>query len=206
MTIDWELLEQTLYDFTKTDIELFSKTFPRERLYGFAFDCNSEYGQVLLCANTEEDLRKQAEKYAKGDSPNAEAFRKISEKFGLEPSQPSDDVDAEIDELRWALGDWKYQGFESAAFQDGWSPHASAVLNWCLDHDEESDPETFMTPTQAEFMCRACRVMVRLEQDKAFNALNRTEDFKTWVADHDEPDEISWDRLNEVRREMSKNQ
>ena len=202
MGIDWEQLEEKLYELTRSDIGYFSTAWPDDRVYGFAFDCNSEYGQVLLCANTKEDLQAHAEKYAKGKTPNAEAFRKISESLGLEPQLPSNDVEAEIESLLWSLGDWKYQGFQSQAFTDGWSPLESAVLTWCLESDEEEDPETFMTHTQVEFMRRVCHVMVRLEQDEAFDILNRTDDFKTWVTDHDEPEESAWDRLNEIRQEM----
>jgi hypothetical protein len=50
------------------------------------------------------------------------------------------------------------------------------------------------------FMQTACRGMVALESSGVLEALNRTDDFMTFVADHDEPDEESWRRLESTRR------
>ena len=101
--------------------------------------------------------------------------------------------------MRWSLGDWKYQGIKSGRFDAGWNAHEQAVTDACMDEDE--DEETFMTPTQQRFMKAACRVLIRLEEAQVFESLNRTADFMTYVADHDEADNDSWERLSAVRRE-----
>jgi len=68
------------------DINLFLKEHLEEKYYCFAFDCNSEYAQILVCFNTEEDFTKTWEKY-------------------------NYQTDEDYIEIRYNTGDWKYQGF-----------------------------------------------------------------------------------------------
>ncbi|MCA9070121.1 MAG: hypothetical protein KDA84_14410, partial [Planctomycetaceae bacterium] len=51
---------------------------------------------------------------------------------------------------------------------------------------------------QAQFLNSVCRVSVRLLKENAFQSLNQTSDFQIFVADQEEPEETSWDRLNAV--------
>jgi hypothetical protein len=51
-------------------------------------------------------------------------------------------------------------------------------------------------------MVAACRALVALEQADAFAGLNRTADFTTHCADHDESLEDADLRLSRVRAEM----
>ncbi len=204
MKIDWPTLEDRLFDLAAKDIARFAAAHGNETFYGFALGCNSEYGNVLLCLNTPDFLQECATEYA-AHPPNQEAFddicRSIEETLGKKifsedpPTTPED----EEEELRWSLGDWKHQGFNSKGFESGWRSFERAVLDACTD--EEEDEETFLTPTQDRFMRAACRVLVRLESEGVFDVLNRTSDFRTYVADHDESDEDSWGRLEMVRNE-----
>ena len=145
------------------------------------FDCNSVYGQILLCLNTEDDLQRQTESYKKGS-------------LDLYADESADDIRTR---LQWNAGDWKYQDFNSPNFDKTWTPFQSAVSDIC--DDEEKDEETFLTPTRDRFMKSVCRVLVHLENQGAFKCLDRARDFKTFVADHDEPELESWNRLAEVR-------
>ena len=128
--------------------------------------------------------------------------RRVEESTGLKifdergATTPEDEEEG----LRWSLGDWKYQDFNSRDFSSGWRSFERAVLDVCMD--EEEDEETFLTPTQDRFMRTVCRVLVRLQSERTFDVLNRTSDFTTYVADHDESDEDSWARLEMVRNEM----
>ena len=79
---------------------------------------------MLLCLNTEADLQRQAESY-KTDNPDLYANETI------------DDIRSE---LRWNMGDWKYQNFNSKSFDAAWSSLESSVLDICMD--EEEDEET----------------------------------------------------------------
>jgi hypothetical protein len=165
MTIAWADIENRLYELCASEIRRFAKANSDETFYAFALDCNSEYGDVLLCLNTPDELRRGG------------------------------------NDVRWSLGDWKYQGFESGEFEKAWRRYARSVTEACME--EEEDERTFLKPTQDQFMRTACRVLVRLELTNVFESLRRTDDFKTWVADHDELDEESWGRLDSVRQQMA---
>jgi hypothetical protein len=188
--IEWSSLEGTLLRLTKADLRQFAKKHPREVFYGFAFACNSEYGEVGLCANTNELLKAQRER----PDPNATVWAAIDSKLGLgggahaEPKRIS----------RWELGDWDYQAFNSKEFDRGWRRFASIVIKRCMD--EEQDERTFMTPTQTRFMQAVCRVLVRLESDGAFDVLPRTRSFATLAMDHDEIESVARARLRRTRR------
>ena len=209
MAIDWEALERALVDLSKADINKFAAKHGDETFYGFAFDCNSEYGQVLLCLNSQTQLRGMAVKYSSGDTPGQDAWAKIHremnellKKHGVSPSEkPRKTPEEEEVALRWSLGDWKYQGFNSPKFKKIWNPFEVAVSDLCTD--EQEDENTFMTPTQDRFMRAACRAVIRLESEGAFAVLKRTKDFKTYVADHDELEEESWSRLQAVGQKLT---
>jgi hypothetical protein len=104
------------------------------------------------------------------------------------------------DRLRWNMGDWEYQGFESREYGDQWKKYSDAVSENCTG--EEEYPETFLGPTQRNFLEAVCRVAIRLVDSNAFAILRRTENFKVFVADHDESESDAWDRLNRVRCRM----
>ena len=179
--IDWPLMEKTLIDICLRDIKKFAEEHTDEEFYGFTLDCNSEYGDVLLCLNTKQDLRKQAEKYMK-------LHREWPENKTLE--------DIEQD-LRWNAGDWKHQEFNSKEFNSDWRIFAEFILDK-VDSEEE-DPDTFMKPSQEIFMGMACRVVFRLQSIGAFDCLNRTPDFRVFVSDHEDLKEDAWNRLQRVR-------
>ena len=183
--IDWAAIEARLFELTCAESVRFSCGHTDEEFYSFAFDCNADYGQLLLCLSTKEHLRQEAEscqaKYA--DSCL---------------NKPLADWEAE---LRWALGDWKYQGdclgFGSDEFNAGWSECENLIVDSCwIDPCDDRK-------VQLNFLNSACRVALRLEHDDAFSSLKRTPDFAVYVADHDELEEISWARLNAIRREKS---
>lgn len=204
MSIDWDELEDRLYELSVAEIKRFAARHRKEKFYGFAFVCNSAYGTVALYLNTPEFLRTAAN--GSHLSPEIregyEKFtRDIEEALGFNVCRNERDVAPEDreKEIRWEPGDWKYDEFNSDTFDLGWSPFARAVHEYCLE--EEEDKGTFMTPTQDRFMRSACRVLIRLESTGVFEALNRTSDFGTFVTDHDESDEKSWRRLNSVRKE-----
>jgi hypothetical protein len=187
--IAWDSLEQTLLRLTKADLRQFAKTHRREVFYGFAFDCNSEYGEVGLCANTNELLKAQRE----APDPNAAVWAAIDKKLGLGGGSPAKPARMS----RWALGDWNYQGFNSKEFDRSWRRFDSIVIKRCMD--EKEDERTFMTPTQTRFMEAVCRVLVRLERDGAFDVLQRTANFSTLAMDHDEPESTARARLRRIR-------
>jgi hypothetical protein len=151
----------------------------RQEFYGFAFDCNADYAQVYVCANTRAALRSQATDY-KNRRPDLYGHLTIQD---LE------------DKLRWALGDWEFQAFNSEAFSQAWEPIKEFLVDAILLDENDQRAEVFRT----SFMETACRCMIRVESEGTLDALPKTEDFKTFVADHDESDEDSWGRYEAVR-------
>jgi hypothetical protein len=205
MNIDWSELEDRLFDLAADDIKRFAARHPNEKYYGFALDCNSAYGNVLLCLNTPKFLwAAVSDSHLPSEIKDGYTKAKCSIEKVLGFKVYEDDSDTTPEErekeLRRSLGDWKYQGFNSDTFDSGWRSFERAVHESCVD--EQEDEETFMTPSQERFMRMACRVLVRLESAGVLNTLNRTDDFKTFVADHDESDEKSWRRLDMVRNEI----
>ncbi|HEX8912318.1 MAG TPA: DUF4303 domain-containing protein [Humisphaera sp.] len=192
--IDWAAVEATLVRLTTADVARFAAAHPGEPFYGFAFDCNSRYGEVGLCLNTEAGL---AESRAAPD-PNAEFFAALDKKLGL-PEHPAPAAPAG-GRPRWELGGWLYQGFNGPAFDRGWRRVAAAVTAAC--DGEPEDPRTFLTPTQARFLESACRALVTLERRDAFAPLPRVRRFATLAIDHDETERAARARLARVRRTL----
>lgn len=192
--IGWESLERTLMRLTTADLRQFAKKHPQETFYGFAFDCNSEYGELGLCANTNELLKAQRA----APDPNAAFWASLDKKLGLGGGSPS----AKQRKSRWDLGDWDYQGFNTTAFDRAWRRFQSTITQRC--EGEEQDKRSFMTPTQARFMEAVCRVLVRLERGGAFDVLQRTRNFSTLAMDHEESESIARGRLQRVRRSKSR--
>jgi hypothetical protein len=188
--IDWSSLERTLFRLATADLRQFAKKHPREEFYGFAFDCNSQYGEVGLCANTNELLKAQRA----APDPNAAFWASLDKKLGLRGGSPA----TKQRPSRWDLGDWDYQGFNTTAFDRNWRRFQSTITKRCAE--EEQDQRTFMTPTQARFMEAVCRVLVRLERGGAFDVLQRTRNFSTLAMDHDESESMARARLKRMRR------
>jgi hypothetical protein len=187
--IDWVSLEQTLFRLTEVDLREFARKHARETFYGFAFDCNSEYGEVGLCLNTTGLLKVQRA----APNPNAAFFASLDKKLGFKASPA-----ATSRKTRWDLGDWHYQGFNSKAFDRGWRRFQTAVIKRCTV--EEEDEGTFMTPSQSRFMEAACRILIRLERGGSFDVLKRTANFGTLAMDHEESASEARARLRRIRR------
>jgi hypothetical protein len=150
-----------------------------EEFYGFIFDCNADYSEVLLCLNTEAELSEWSERNY--------------------PTYSQDDRDRH---LRWNAGDWKYQGFNSTepdlekVWQEGWQHIEQQVQDSWLEQNDDTDPEDDVA---TKFMVSVCVVLIKLERANVFNCLSRTPGFRTFVSDHDESLEDAWERLKWVR-------
>jgi hypothetical protein len=172
--VDWRRVEGTLRRACEEAVAAFAAEHARESFYGFALDCNADYGEVFLCLNTEADLAAWAARIYPAYSPR------------------------EIDSvLRWNAGDWKYHGFNTnppcaEKWEKAWSETQDSIHDAFLD-DEDGDE------IAERFMVSACRVMVALEKDGVLDAFRRGRGFKTLVRDHDEPIADSWARLLRVR-------
>lgn len=225
VAIDWEALEAEMFRLARQDIALFAERFPDETYYGFWLDCNADYGEVLLCLNSVEALEHSAHNLSDAELQNRKAFREMDirmyermcEKLGEEyrrttpnpaDTEPEydDNPDKRREELQWSPGDWRYQGFNSSAWDEGfWDQVTSLVIDKVMEDEPEADEDDddWRSPTAERFMQTACRVLVALEQANAFDCLKRTPDFKTRCSDHDESLDDTDQRLKAVRDQMA---
>lgn len=185
MRDSWAPFEETLYRASAEQLKLFSELHANERFYGFTFDCNADYGEVLLCVNSEEGLRKT-----------------IHDHY-------SHYTEHEITRLRWNAGDWKYQGFNGyrGPLSSAWNRHWRREFKKLAGTSYEEWLHGVMADQVDEFsehfMEAVCRTLVKMESGGEFEALLKSESFCTFVNDHDEVDETSWLRLAKVRLAMS---
>ena len=62
-----------------------------------------------------------------------------------------------------------------------------------------TDTDEDMEAAQEQFLSMVCRVLIRLENDKVFDKLKKTEGFSSVVVDHEESIEDGFKRLNRFR-------
>ena len=197
MKLSWPKTEAALFRLVVAEIEKLAKTYKGEPFYGFAFDCNSDYAEVLSSLNTESGLKESAAQAADPDDPQKKVWADIDKKLGLETKRETRPPAYFEKERRWSIGDWKFMCFQSDAFEDAWAPYKDVIEEAQFDSDDdETDPEEI----KKKFMEMACRVMVKLEKTKALDGLPRTSNFGTWVSDHDELDSESIARLAAIRK------
>lgn len=185
MDINWKELEKTLLSLTKNSIEWFGSEHEDEVFYGFAYDCNSQYGDAGICFNTEDSLRKLAKK--------------------MYPKMSAKKVN---DELRWDPGDWEYRGVNydsiynvEASWEMEWEPFSSKLHKIIAAHRVDSI-EAFKSVSRITdcFLTAVCRVLIELETSDVFNCVNKTDDFKVFAVDNDEDLAEGWHRLNKIRK------
>jgi hypothetical protein len=190
MSIPADKLKTTLTAITKKALVDFARLHADEVFYGFAFDCNPDYCEVLLCLNTEEDLSRRAKRIK--EAPSASIFPKfdktMEERFGIKAGPRRDErtIDQIAEELRWSTGDWKYQGFYNCNSDSRWDNIEEKITE---DYDEDSDHETFM-----ETVCLTLK-----EIDDAISLLNCSTNFRTFAISHDESIATAWKRLDKMR-------
>jgi hypothetical protein len=179
---DLHKIENDLYSLAVQCLTEFADAHADERFNAFGFDCNAEYGNVLLCFNTEEHATATASEYA--------------EKYGYGPE--------EIGSLRRNFGDWKYQGFNlDLATWKPWREHEDAIekyLNAGIEDDfDEAEDEDLIGALMACF----CRTVVRIEKSGVLDRVQRTSGFIIQAVDHDESPEETDERLEQIRAELA---
>ena len=191
-----ERIEKTLYELAARELAVFGSGHRNTVFYGFAFDCNADYGEVLLCLNDELSLRAHAEESkSKPASPFLPRFDKMMrEKYGIVPKAPYEawSIEEIMEDFRWNPGDWKFQGFYNCSDDSEWDDIADAVQDEIQD-EEDREP----------FLEGVCRVLIQLEADHIFDCLNCSPNFRGLVIDHDESIEKAWDRLSRVRKSVA---
>jgi hypothetical protein len=173
VSIDWLAFEKELAVAIEAQIWRFAPKHIKEAFYGFGLDCNASYGDILLCLNTPQALAKSAATYLS--------------------HRPSSSLQAETDSLRWALGDWKYHGFNINTRE--WPRHYGAALSKSNELERREDIE--------QFMVSACRALLRIERSGILSSISRTDDFRVCCMDHDENILEGDRRLHQLRGSIS---
>ncbi|MFO1494397.1 MAG: DUF4303 domain-containing protein [Lysobacterales bacterium] len=127
------------------DLESFALAHRGEEFYAVGLDRNSQYGDMLLSANTLLALRNSASNYAQSGNESEIAAQEI--------------------ELRWGFGDWAYHGFnyrESGGYQEYKALLPSAD---CLQHPDDREM----------FMETVTRALLSLEKRGVLSLLKRTD-------------------------------
>ena len=197
--VDWKSIEDAVVQLATANIAEFAAAHTDETFYGFAFDCNADYGRAMPCLNTPEFHEVAIDN--KHLSP--ETLAGYEESYG--DSKPAAKPREErAKRIRWSLGDWKYQDFSNRAFEDGWAPFEQQFIEATtpdLDDFEDDDAfDKYIETVKEEFLRTVCRALIQLERAGAFNCINRTDDFRTCVIDHDESEGDGWQRLQSVRQ------
>jgi Domain of unknown function (DUF4303) len=167
--IDWLLFENSLVKLLEADITSFAAQHTDEVFYALALDCNAANCDVLLRANTPTALRDTAMTYSKDRTDQS--------------------INAESEELRWGLGDWKYHGINLEP-RENWLEYRAALPGI----DELHHPEDV-----EKFLVSSCRALLRIEQGDILRNLKRTADFRIACIDHDESILDSEERINALR-------
>lgn len=210
--------EDILSDLCIKEIKLFAKKHKNENFYGFGFDCHSGHGQVILCFHSIQALDKISEKPSEAELHNRKAFAEIdksmNEKYrdesGGEDLFPeaiyNDDPEYRRADLKWSFGDWLYQGTDGraghlneSAWEKKWEPIADKIEEAYLE-DEDPD-EYFEEVFQFQFLSAVFRTLIKIEQSGVLELLDRTEDFKVLILDHDQFEEEGWDFMEKMRAE-----
>ncbi|WMS86593.1 DUF4303 domain-containing protein [Pleionea litopenaei] len=177
---DFDKVSKLLYELSEMCINKFSEAHPDKTFYAFSFDLNVEYGNVLLCANTEQ------------------AFQEVSSSY----IERYNYGEAELRSLKRNFGDWKYQGFnlEFPEWNEAWGSVEREIEQYVFsDNIEDEEVDTFVN----EFICMCTKVLLSLEANGAFNSLRKESNFYVDIMDHNENEEEAGERLSRLRAEFN---
>ena len=124
---DWTTFEIALAALLEEEVRGFATQHPDEQFYAIALDCNAQYGDILICANTPEALDAIAQRFAASEAGGMDDAREL---------------------MRWGVADWKYAGFNLHAPQ--WQKRYKAILPIGDELHQPEDIEAFL-----ETVCRS---------------------------------------------------
>jgi hypothetical protein len=183
---DFASQEDQLFEFARTELNKFAGQTAEEFAY-FAFDCNPDFGDVLLCLDTTASSKAEARRTA--ESLLQARRKRFGKPYGEIPDY----------ELQWSIlhlgddlrgvvlpygdntGDFSHQGFADLFFED-W-------IDYSLEESEE-----FPDSKETRISCYAAMVLAkvidRLVDADAFGALHRSHPFYCGVGLHDGPQRV----------------
>jgi hypothetical protein len=177
--IDWARIEDRLVQLADQAIAAFANKHATDIFYGLAFDCSSQSGEILLCANTRNGLLEVAHRFVdhpklyRGKSPQAIAA-----------------------ELEWDIGGWKYHAFNLGMrrWSGGWGAIQAQVAN-ATNIFLNSRNESALRQLQESFMSMAARALIRVGAMGAVASLGKDGEFRLLCTDESESPEEGFARL-----------
>jgi hypothetical protein len=173
----FEQIATVLRPLIRGELSKLATANPDSSFYGVALDCNVDCGAVFVSANTEAALRAHC-----------------LETKRVKPDRP---LEKAMSELKWALGDWTYYCINAEAdeWERQWTPIAVEIETYLDEVDDDDEASEW----REQFLVTMCRILVSLENERAFDVLRRDSDFRLCCADHDEPLEAGEARMQRVR-------
>lgn len=144
---------------SKKAIKNFAKEHSGETFYAFSIDAD------MLCLNSEEEFKKTLKYYQK----------KYPKSYN---------TNEDIDRLKYSIGDWKYQGFFS--FLDGFDHNLySEHYNIPFDNKNLDDKELEKLFQNTPYHKAMSELLEKLVENRAFDSLKKTSDFKVFLTEHE---------------------
>lgn len=157
-----------LLKFTTVEVEKFLRQNPGKVFYGFAFDCNTEYAEVNLSFNTEEDFETTLQEYQQED-----------------PNDFQDEED--ILQLKYNPGDWTFLCIAT-----------TYVFTESELDEKYNDGEHAWEKFLKDLMDVFTSTLIEFSKTKSFEKIPKTKDFKFFCIDHDENFEDAEKRLQDM--------
>lgn len=153
-------IQRQLLQFTCEKTAAFLAEHPSETFYAFTYDCNTEYGQVSLCLNSEEFFQ--------------EGLSRSRAEF---PEYYSSEED--IREYRYNTGNWQYQCFDTFTFiEEDEIDHIHGQI------DGGNIDEWFALIGEFRTMCR--ETVREFAGNDVFAQIPKTAGFLAYAVDHEE--------------------
>ena len=175
MSVDWNALEETALQGVLQDLKDFAQEHGEEEFYGVIFWCESV--EIFVYMPTEDLLRAEAAGIHK---QNLEANYQVEKSV--------EDIMAEI---RWGATQYCVPDHIS------WDPYEVQISSVT---EEDEQVEGFAE----RYLELLCHVALRAEASGAFNAFQRTADFRVFCKSSDHDDETCEQVLQQVRQSLSR--
>ncbi len=175
--------ERELISESMRAISEFAEQHSNELFNYFAFDCNADYGQILLCLNTAESSAASAKKHEEYITNRRHEELSYDDDYSIEWAIETvkNPISGPVLPFCDNTGDFQYQGFAEVSFLDEWQ-------NFTLADDY---PGRFEDSEDDYLECKATvmfsRVIDLLIEQNAFDCLQRTSPFLVGFTFHDGP-------------------
>ncbi len=212
-------IERILSELSIEEIELFAKEHSEEQFYGFGYDVNAVYGEVILCFHSLQALDHIANNVSEVERSNRKAFAEISARLREKRSEfltePETDAESEFDddpekrrgEKKWDFGSWLYHGSDGrvghlnqAVWDEKWTPIADELDSLYLSDEYEDREDEFCQ----EFIESVYRVLLLVQKSGVLDKLPQTDDFKCLIMDHDQSEEEAWSMMSNMKEKFAK--